>query len=251
MLPLAAYADRLSVRPGETIKFQVANATGETVTVRLARVICSDANPAGPGVLTEAIDAKVEKLAEPGAAEALRGSFAIVDGLDRWLSGASFTFVCRVFPTRLGGRRQALLSHLEEHRQRGFALMLTNDGRLRGSMGNGEAFVNIDTEKALTERCWYRVWLRFDAAARIFHVGFSRIEGDANAFGGFEPVAVGVSLGDRDSPVAVGPLLMAAANHQSPNAHFNRGCKPAWADTASVPAEQLADQRFARPERGP
>ena len=32
MLPIAAYADRLSVRPGETIRFQVANATGRAVS---------------------------------------------------------------------------------------------------------------------------------------------------------------------------------------------------------------------------
>ena len=50
MIPLAAYADRLSVRPGETIRFHVANDTGEEVTARLARVICADANPAGPGI---------------------------------------------------------------------------------------------------------------------------------------------------------------------------------------------------------
>ena len=94
-------------------------------------------------------------------AEVLRGSFAIVEGLETWLSGASFTFVCRVFPTGLGGRRQALLARLEEDRQRGFALMLTNDGRLRGSMGSGDGFANVDTEKALSERCWHRVWMRF------------------------------------------------------------------------------------------
>ena len=221
MMPLAAYADRLSVRPGETIRFHVANATGETVTARLVRVICSDANPAGSGILTEAMDAKVEKLAEPGPAEVLRGSFAIVEGLETWLSGASFTFVCRVFPTGLGGCRQALLGRLEEDRQRGFALMLTNDGRLRGSMGSGDGFANVDTEKALSERCWHRVWMRFDAGTRALHVGFSRMEGDADAFGGFEPVAAGVSLGERDPPAADGPLLMAAADHQSPNAHFN------------------------------
>ena len=221
MIPLAAYADRLSVRPGEVIKFQVANATGESVTARLVRVICSDPNPAGPGIRTEAIDAKVEKLAEPGPAEVARGSFAIVDGLDTWLSGASFTFICRVFPTRLGGRRQALLTRLEEDRQRGFGLMLTNDGRLRGSIGIGDAFANIDTEQPLSERRWHRVWVRFDVAARAFHVGFSRIGGEANAFDGTEPVTGGVSLGDGASPAADGPLLMAAANHQSPNAHFN------------------------------
>ena len=238
MISLAAYADRLSVRPGETIKFQVANATGESVTARLARVICSDANPAGPGIRTEAIDANVEKLAEPGPAEAPRGSFAIVDGLETWLSGASFTFVCRVFPTRLGDRRQALLARLEEDRQRGFGLMLTDNGRLCGSIRSGDAFANVETEQPLTERRWHRVWVRFDAAARALHVGFSRIAGGASVFDGFEPVTGGVSLGDGASPAAEAPLLMAAANHQSPNAHFNGKLeRPALYDRALSDSE--------------
>ena len=59
MLPLAAYADRLSVRPGETISFQVANATGQPVTARVVRIISSDANPAGPGLQVEEIDSRI------------------------------------------------------------------------------------------------------------------------------------------------------------------------------------------------
>ena len=66
MLPLAAYADRLSVRPGETIKFQVANASGKPVAARMVRVISSDANPAGPGIQVEEVDTRISKLTEPG-----------------------------------------------------------------------------------------------------------------------------------------------------------------------------------------
>ena len=35
MLPLTGYADRLSVRPGETLRFHVANATGADVAGQL------------------------------------------------------------------------------------------------------------------------------------------------------------------------------------------------------------------------
>ena len=59
MLSLAAYADRLSVRPGETIAFQVANDTGKPVTATIVRVISADANPAGPGIQVEAVDAPI------------------------------------------------------------------------------------------------------------------------------------------------------------------------------------------------
>ena len=42
MLPLAAYADRLSVRPGETIRFHAHNATDAPVEGRLVRVLCAE-----------------------------------------------------------------------------------------------------------------------------------------------------------------------------------------------------------------
>ena len=55
MLPLTGYADRLSVRPGETIRFHLANATGAEVDAKLVRVVCADANPTGPGILLEPV----------------------------------------------------------------------------------------------------------------------------------------------------------------------------------------------------
>jgi N,N-dimethylformamidase len=50
MLPLAGYADRFSVAPGETIAFKVSSALAGTYQARLVRVISGDPNPAGPGI---------------------------------------------------------------------------------------------------------------------------------------------------------------------------------------------------------
>ena len=64
MTPLAGYADRLSVRPGETIRFHVSNGTGaEVVSPSIVRVISADVNPAGPGIRTVAVDAAVRPIA--------------------------------------------------------------------------------------------------------------------------------------------------------------------------------------------
>jgi N,N-dimethylformamidase len=82
MMPIAAYADRLSVRPGQTIRFHVASATGARVEARVARVTCADANPAGPGILVDPVETEVERLAEPGPASVPLGSYAVVDEVD-------------------------------------------------------------------------------------------------------------------------------------------------------------------------
>ena len=214
MLPLAAYADRLSARPGETIAFHVASVSKEPVTARIVRVVSSDANPAGPGIQLEEVDANVTTLAEPGPPRVPRGSYAVVDGVDPWLSGESFTIVCRVWPTRLDGRRQSLIARLDESDHHGFGLMIGEDGRLAAVMGNGGSFEELRTARALPERRWQTVWLRFDAGTRELAIGHAPVGASAT-------LDASMALGDGTSPAVDGPLLMAAANHDMPALHFN------------------------------
>ncbi|MEO0800562.1 MAG: hypothetical protein AAFY53_15335, partial [Pseudomonadota bacterium] len=59
MPPLVAYADRLSVRPGQTIRFHGRGPSGEALAASVVRVICADPNPAIGGVQTETVAADV------------------------------------------------------------------------------------------------------------------------------------------------------------------------------------------------
>ena len=59
---IAAYADRLSVRPGETIAFKVSSQLQTPYRAKLVRVICGDANPAGPGLKEEPVTASFADL---------------------------------------------------------------------------------------------------------------------------------------------------------------------------------------------
>jgi N,N-dimethylformamidase len=214
MLSLAAYADRLSVRPGETVAFQVANATGQPVTAHIVRVISSDANPAGPGIQVEKVDADIATLTEPGPAPVPHGSYAIVSGLEAWQSEDSFTLSCRVFPTLLDGRRQGLITRLSESRNSGVGLMIDSDGRLLGTMGNGDGFEEVRTPTCLRERRWQTVWLRFDAGTRELQIGHASLGSTATT------VAHG-TLDTAASPALDSPLLIAATDSDNPNAHFN------------------------------
>jgi N,N-dimethylformamidase len=49
MLPITGYVDRWSARPGETIDVMISVQDGGRYRARIARVICGDPNPAGPG----------------------------------------------------------------------------------------------------------------------------------------------------------------------------------------------------------
>ncbi|OYU64904.1 MAG: hypothetical protein CFE45_44510, partial [Burkholderiales bacterium PBB5] len=66
MLQLAGYADRLSARPGQTLQFHVANATGAPVSARVVRVVCADPNPTIGGIQTDPVALAVTNLAAPG-----------------------------------------------------------------------------------------------------------------------------------------------------------------------------------------
>ncbi len=231
MLPLAAYADRLSVRPGETIRFQVANATGQPVAARMVRVISSDANPAGPGIQVEDVDTRISKLTEPGPSQVPQGSYALVDGLDRWPSGDSFTLTCRVYPTHVDGRRQALIARLDEAQRRGFGLIIDDDGRLLGSIGDGSEFETLRTGQTLTERHWHIVWLRFDADTSELQIGHA-------PFGSTASSTASCTSSATASPMVECPLLFAATNHDAPNAHFNGKLEcPALYDRALLDEE--------------
>ena len=50
---LTGYADRISVRAGETIAFRISSHASGPFAASLVRVICGDPNPAGTGPIFE------------------------------------------------------------------------------------------------------------------------------------------------------------------------------------------------------
>ena len=78
MLPLTGYAERLSARPGQTLRFHVANATGTSVGASVVRVRCADPNPAIGGITTDPVPIPVDTLAEPGPQPVPLGSYAVL-----------------------------------------------------------------------------------------------------------------------------------------------------------------------------
>jgi N,N-dimethylformamidase len=59
-LPVTGYADRWSVRPGETIRFHIATDRPRPYRARLARIFCGDPNPAGPGYREIAVPSAID-----------------------------------------------------------------------------------------------------------------------------------------------------------------------------------------------
>ncbi len=111
MTLLAGYADRLSVRPGETIRFHVSNGTGtEAASPSIVRVISADPNPAGPGIRTRAVDAMVCTIAQCLPQSAVPGSYGVANlggVLDRL---GSLTVIATICPTRIAGEGRPIVT---------------------------------------------------------------------------------------------------------------------------------------------
>ena len=220
MLPLTGYADRLSVRPGETIRFHLANATGAEVEAELVRVVCADSNPAGPGVILEPVASSPTACATAKRERSLQGSHARIEDPGRCFGTGGFSVTCRVWPTRVAGTRRTILSRTDGAAAGGFVLALDEHGRLCASFGDGASMRDVATvPRPLAEREWHGVWLVVDAEAGEVRIGWAGISPRLGEMQG--PHRAHGTLPCGAAQAATAPLLVAATNHALPIHHFN------------------------------
>ena len=56
-IPLIGYVDRLSARPGQSLKFKISSTCNQPYHASLVRIVCADPNPEGPGIIEQDIAA--------------------------------------------------------------------------------------------------------------------------------------------------------------------------------------------------
>ena len=59
-MKITGYADKISVQPGETIRFMV-NCERPSYQAHIVRVVCGDTSPIGPGVKEEVVRTAANK----------------------------------------------------------------------------------------------------------------------------------------------------------------------------------------------
>jgi N,N-dimethylformamidase len=214
MLPLAAYANRLSVRPGETIEFKVSSQSGEPYSARLVRVICADANPAGPGIIEEPVSAALEGQ-HPSRKQAVhQGSYGRIENTLDLAASGQLTFAATIWPTMPGsGRRQGILSAYDPNVRVGFALAIGEDGSVEALLGA----TRVKTRVPLSTRSWYRVWATYDASSRALKVGqVPLMRGQVSG-----PVAEVQVDADAALPPKAMPWVIGALGGVPVRGHFN------------------------------
>ena len=179
MLPLTGYAERLSVRPGQTLRFHVANATPATVSAQVVRVRSADPNPAIGGVTTEPVALAVQTLAQPAPQRVPIGSYGVINTPGLLGLTSEGTVLIQIYPTLSLPRRQVVLSCLDDQGH-GLELELTPSMTLLARVGTRTGLVSIETEHAVPLHTWSMVAVRVDAAASSWTLSMRPMNDAAN-----------------------------------------------------------------------
>jgi N,N-dimethylformamidase len=164
--PLIGYADRTSVRAGETIAFKVSSRGPGPFSASLVRIICGDPNPAGPGPIFEDNTDSFAGTYPSKVQHARPGSYAIVDAARDGTFPASLSAEALIWPTLPADGPQTVLSRRDPETGKGFALVMTPEG-MALEVGNVLTIVG----KPLRAHTWYRVWASADSATGMLRVG--------------------------------------------------------------------------------
>ncbi len=158
MTTLMAYADAISVRPGETLSFKVSCDGADTFNARIVRLLSPEAGPEAPPFRTEPVEGTGGSY--PARTQPLRaGSWAMVPRHPLIAALRSFSIAALVWPTLPGDGRQAIAGTWCETSRAGFGLMLNDAGEVELRLGST---VLCSGQKLLTRK-WYFVAASYDA----------------------------------------------------------------------------------------
>ena len=161
---ILAYADRISLRRGETIQFKVSCDGVSRYDAELVRVIQGDTNPEGPGYREETLPIDLGGPFE-GRFQALNtGSHALIADHPVLENLSTFSIVVALWPTTPGQRAQTIIARRNAHSSAGFELFLNEQGAPELELGAADqAAVSVSSDTPLLERRWYVLCASYDA----------------------------------------------------------------------------------------
>src|SRR4051794_26503807 len=164
-LPLVGYSDRLSVAPGDTIRFHVSSHHSRYRS-QLVRLIHGDTNPDGPGFKQVVVPSDMDGEHDGAHHEIRSGSYAEIPFDDAAATGG-FTFTAFVRPTLPGRDEQVVLSRGDPFNAGGLAVGLDERGALELVVGGGGAGETGDTAHRYVVDAPMRRWEWYFVAVAI------------------------------------------------------------------------------------
>src|SRR5258708_5170655 len=159
---MLGYVDRWSVQPGGRITVKASSAGGVAFQSRIARILCGDPNPRGPGYREIAMPHATDGT-HPGLEQGTHlGSWGRVPFLDLSGTGGAFVAMMTIWPTTPAKGLQGLFAWVGTDGA-ALSLALSPEGVV-ASVTMPSRTARAATGKPLLERAWYDVWLAVDVA---------------------------------------------------------------------------------------
>ena len=147
-MKIIGYTDRLSVQPGESIKFMV-SCQPDIYRADIVRLIHGDPNPQGPGFKEELLQTPVSGE-YPGREQPVRiGSHVIVPDSPWLRATGGFTLQAWIYPTTPNKGVQGLLTKWSDTESKGYGLFINEGGDLALWLGGAGGQVHrLDNRQA-------------------------------------------------------------------------------------------------------
>ncbi len=160
---ILSYSDRLSVAPGETIRFMVSCEGADKYEADIVRLIHGDTNPDGPGFKEELIETRVSG-SYPGRKQVTySGSYVLVPDHPLLSEVESLSLQAMIWPTTPNKGVQGLLTKWSATENAGYGLFIDENGCVALWLGDGKGRIEkLTTGKPLLAKCWYFVGATLD-----------------------------------------------------------------------------------------
>ncbi|MBN35222.1 MAG: N,N-dimethylformamidase [Rhodospirillaceae bacterium] len=215
--PLNGYSDKISVRPGETIRFHVSCDGPQAYDAQVVRLICADDNPAGAPFEAEPVDAAINGTFAGKPQMIHAGSHVMVPSSDLFDAAGGFTLQALVMPTTPSKGRQGLLGTWSETEHCGASLIVADDGSAGLIVGDGKASTLVSTGASMVPRAWYSLAVSYDPAGNTVTIRQTPLDGGRS-------VEITKTL-LLDPAGRTGPLIMAAWHRAHPDGRgVHAGC---------------------------
>lgn len=169
-MQLTGYADKFSVKPGETIKFYVSSKQPK-YKAELVRVIHGDPNPKGPGFKTESVPTDIDGEYHGYEQVLYGGSHVIVDDAASFNIENSFTITSWIYPTMPdSGKSQAIVTKLSKEGTKGYGFFINKRGELALWAGDGNSSDCVTSGRKLRKSNWYFVAASFDQPSQTLKI---------------------------------------------------------------------------------
>ncbi|MGE0649310.1 MAG: N,N-dimethylformamidase beta subunit family domain-containing protein [Alphaproteobacteria bacterium] len=152
---ITAYADRLSVAPGETVRFFVSCEGVSRYRADIVRLTCGDLNPDGPGYKEQVVKTPANRLYKGRKQVIAVGSYGVAPSHPSLETLPNLALQALIWPTTPDKGEQVLLSKWQG--RRGFELIIDENGCVALRFGDGRRAALISTGRRLLARRWYRV----------------------------------------------------------------------------------------------